>query len=248
MRYFMDISYRGTSYNGWQTQPNGVTIQEEIEKGLTVLLKAPTSLTGSGRTDTGVHARQQVAHFDTEKRTEVTQLAYKLNALLSKDISINQIKLVTEEANARFSVTSRTYHYHLHQAKDPFKPEFSYYFQPDLNKTKINEACRIIKNWKNFECFSRVSTEVNHFNCHIFDARWEQQGTNHLFIIEANRFLRGMVRAIVGTLLDVGSGKTSLEDLKEILKSNDRSKAGSNVPSKGLYLQEVKYPTDIHLN
>ena len=247
VRYFMDITYKGTHFNGWQTQPNGTTIQEEIETGLKLLLKKETPVTGSGRTDAGVHAQQQIAHFDGEV-PDVSQLAYKLNSFLAKDIAINAIFPVNSEANARFSAESRLYHYHLHQSKNPFKAEQSYYFNPVLDLTKINAACEILRNWQNFECFSRVHTEVNHFNCDIFEAEWTQNGEEHLFRIRANRFLRGMVRAIVGTLIDVGLNKTTLEELKQILESRDRRRAGRAVPAEGLYLQEVSYPNDIYLD
>ncbi|MEQ6167319.1 tRNA pseudouridine(38-40) synthase TruA [Ekhidna sp. MALMAid0563] len=247
VRYFIDISYRGTNYSGWQTQPNGVTVQEEIEKAISTILQIETAITGSGRTDAGVHATQQIAHFDADNN-EPKNLVFKLNSFLDPDISVNGIRQVKDDVSARFEATSRKYHYHLHQAKDPFKTGLSYYFRPQLDIDLINKGCEIIKGWQNFECFSKVHTEVNHFNCDIFQARWVQDGTNHLFEITANRFLRGMVRAIVGTLIDVGLGKTSLEGLKNILESNDRSEAGRAVPPEGLYLQEVTYPEDIYIN
>ncbi len=247
VRYFMYISYRGTNFNGWQIQPNGVTVQEEIEKALSTILKTETSIVGSGRTDTGVHATQQVAHFDL-KKIDAEKLVFKLNSFLNEDISINDIRLVKEDVSARFDATSRTYHYHLNQAKNPFKRGVSYYFRPELNVADINAACEIIKGWQNFECFSKVHTEVNSFNCEIFQAKWVQDGSNHLFEIAANRFLRGMVRAVVGTLIDVGLGKTSLDDFREILESNDRRKAGRAVPAEGLFLQKVVYPKDIYLD
>jgi len=243
----MDISYRGTSFNGWQTQPNGVTVQEELVKALSLILKTEVTVTGSGRTDTGVHAVQQIADFEAEQVVK-DQLAYKLNSFLHQDIAIKSIREVKEDASARFSATARKYHYHIHQIKDPFKKGLSYHFSPTLNIEAINKACEIIRNWQNFECFSRVHTEVNHFNCNIYQAEWRKNGSDHLFIIQANRFLRGMVRAIVGTLIDVGLEKTTLEQLKEILESNDRSKAGRAVPAEGLYLQEVTYPEDIYLD
>ena len=243
----MDITYRGTHFNGWQTQPNGITIQQEIEKGLQLLLKKETPIIGSSRTDAGVHAIQQVAHFEAED-VNPSQLAYKLNALLAKDIAINEILAVQADANAHFSAISREYHYHLHQTKDPFKGGASYYFTPGLEINEINRACEIIKKWQNFECFSKVHTEVNHFYCNIYEAKWTQMGSNHLFVIKANRFLRGMVRAIVGTLIDVGQERTTLDELQGILESNDRKKAGRAVPAKGLYLQEVNYPNEIYLD
>ncbi|MEP2047899.1 tRNA pseudouridine(38-40) synthase TruA [Ekhidna sp.] len=247
MRYFMDISYKGTNFNGWQIQPNGVTVQEEIEKALSTILQSEIAIVGSGRTDTGVHATHQVAHFDTEK-VDVEKLVFKLNSFLNQDISINGIRSVREDVSARFEATSRMYHYHINQVKSPFIKELSYYFRPELDVEEINKACEIIKDWQNFECFSKVHTEVNNFNCEIFHARWIQDGTNHRFEIAANRFLRGMVRAVVGTLLDIGMEKTSLDNLREVLKSNDRSKAGRAVPAEGLFLQEVIYPKDIYLN
>lgn len=247
VRFFMDISYKGTNFNGWQIQPNGVTVQEEVEKALSTILQTETAIVGSGRTDAGVHATQQVAHFDV-KAIDTIKLAFKLNSFLGEDISINGIRQVKEDVSARFEASSRTYHYHLHQKKNPFKKGFSYHFKPELDINQINSACEIIKGWQNFECFSKVHTEVNHFNCEIFDAKWEQHGTNHLFIISANRFLRGMVRAVVGTLIDIGLGKTTLSDFKQILASNDRSKAGRAVPPEGLYLQEVIYPKDIYVD
>ena len=244
----MDISYRGTNYHGWQIQPNGITVQEELEKGMSTLFQKAIPITGSGRTDAGVHATQQIAHFDLEEQIDCEKLAYKLNAYLSQDVSINGIRKVEEDASARFSASSRKYHYYIHNVKNPFKQGLSYYFRPELNTDQIKDACEIIQGWQNFECFSKVHTEVNHFNCDIFCAKWEKNGSGHVFEITANRFLRGMVRAIMGTLINVGLEKTSLEELKSILASNDRSKAGRAVPAEGLYLQEVIYPSHIYLD
>ncbi len=244
MRFFLDISYKGTNFHGWQIQPNGNTVQAELEKALSTILKTETSIVGSGRTDTGVHATQQIAHFDSESKPD--DLVYKLNSFLPKDISVNELKEVNTEAHARFDATKRMYHYHINQSKNPFKQETSYYFTQAIDIELINKGCEIIKGWENFECFSKVHTEVNNFNCEIFKADWQQKGDEHLFIVEANRFLRGMVRAMVGTLLDVGTGKTSLEELKEILKSNDRKKAGRAVPPQGLFLEKIEYPTNIY--
>ena len=243
----MDISYRGTHYHGWQIQPNGITIQAEIEKALSSILKDPHSIVGSGRTDTGVHAAQQIAHFDSEASFEPEDLAYKLNSFLKEDIAIRSIKPVLEEAHARFSAVSRSYQYKIHQKKDPFSLRQSYYFRPKLDVTKINQACKLLLEWENFECFSKVHTEVNHFRCDISAAKWYKIGPRNLFVISADRFLRGMVRAIVGTLIDVGLGKKTLDEFQEILASNDRAKAGRAVPADGLFLQEVVYPKDIYL-
>ncbi|MEM7297109.1 MAG: tRNA pseudouridine(38-40) synthase TruA [Bacteroidota bacterium] len=248
MRYFMDISYKGTSFHGWQIQPNGITVQEEIEKGLKLLLKEEIGITGSGRTDTGVHAKQQIAHFDTNKDLDSQDFAYKLNSYFAEDISIRKIRKVDEEASARFSAVSRTYHYHIHQHKDPSVLGQSYFFKPKLNVSEINKACKILLNWENFECFSKVHTEVNHFHCNITFAKWYRIGPKNLFVITANRFLRGMVRAIVGTLIEVGLEKMTLEEFQAILESNDRKQAGRAVPAVGLFLQEVKYPDNIYLD
>ncbi len=243
----MDISYRGTVYHGWQIQLNGLTVQEEIEKAMSIILQEKTAITGSGRTDAGVHAIQQIAHFDSDSKMDVAQITYKLNSFLGKNISINAIHKVTENAHARFDAVSRKYQYAIHQAKNPFKNGFSYYFPRALNTDHIHIACEFIKDRQNFECFSKVHTEVKHFICDITQIKWTQKGMNHLFEITANRFLRGMVRAIVGTLIDVGVGKTSLEDLKQILASNNRSEAGKSVPPEGLYLEKIMYPRMIYI-
>lgn len=246
MRYFLDISYKGTNYHGWQIQSNGNTIQAEIENALSTIFQKTISIVGSGRTDKGVHATQQIAHVELDKPFELENLKYKLNSFLPSDISINNITRVTSEAHARFDATKRTYHYHLHHEKNPFKQDSSYYFSQEINGELISEGCKIICDWENFECFSKVHTEVNNFNCQIFTARWEQNETHSRFVVEANRFLRGMVRAMVGTLLDVGTGKTSIDDLKNILKSNDRSLAGRAVPAQGLFLEKIEYPEKIY--
>jgi len=248
VRYFMDISYRGTNFNGWQIQPNGITIQDEIEKALTTLLKSETAVTGSGRTDTGVHATQQIAHFDSEGLVDGLQLAHKLNSFLGPDIAINGIRQVQENAHARFQAEKRMYYYKIHQAKDPFMQGLSYHFAPKMNIAQINKACKILLEWENFECFSKVHTEVNHFNCDIQFAKWSKIGPKNQFVISADRFLRGMVRAIVGTLIEVGLEKINLVDFEQILQSRDRSKAGRAVPPEGLYLQEVLYPADIYID
>lgn len=246
MRYFLDISYKGTSYHGWQIQPNGNTVQQEIENALSTILKQQTSILGSGRTDTGVHASQQIAHFDCKNEIVPTDLTYKLNSFLPKDISIQSIRLVGEQVHARFDATKRTYHYHINQQKDPFKQETSYYHNQTIDQDLILKGCKKIQGWENFECFSKVHTEVNNFNCQIFKIEWVQEETDHLFVVQANRFLRGMVRAMVGTLLDLSQHKITLDDLTEILSSNDRTKAGRAVPAQGLFLEKIEYPKDIY--
>lgn len=248
VRYFLDISYRGTPFSGWQIQANAASVQQAIEAALSTILKEKIAIVGSGRTDAGVHAYHQIAHFDHYRMEDILLLQHKLNSLLDSNISINKILKVAEGAHARFDAESRTYHYLIHQHKDPFKMGLSYYYSPKLDTQLINQACEIIKAHQNFECFSKVHTEVNHFNCYIFDAAWSQRDQSHTFVVTANRFLRGMVRSMVGTLLDVGIKKTSLNRLREILNSNDRTKAGRAVPAEGLFLARVSYPESVYLN
>ncbi|MFY0607860.1 MAG: tRNA pseudouridine(38-40) synthase TruA [Cyclobacteriaceae bacterium] len=248
MRYFMDLSYKGTAYHGWQIQPNAPTVQEEINKALSLVLQQKIECVGSGRTDTGVHAKQQVAHLDLEEvKLTLDQLTYRLNGILPADISIKQIRQVKPDAHARFDATRRTYHYHLHKIKDPFITGQSYYFTKELDVSAIAKSIEIIRDWKIFQAFSKVHTEVNNFNCEIFEISWEETNVGYTFCVSANRFLRGMVRAMVGTLLDVGSGKIDTKVLTEILDSGDRSRAGRSVPAEGLFLSEVLYPESVYL-
>lgn len=248
MRFFLDISYCGTAFHGWQVQPNAHTVQEEIQKALSTVLQQQTDCVGSGRTDTGVHATQQIAHVDAElDEASLAQLQYRLNGLLPPEISINAIRRVNPGAHARFAAISRTYHYHLHQKKDPFKNGRSYLFPKPIDTAAISQALVLIKSWKNFQAFSKVHTDVNHFNCDIHEIEWKETNDGHLFSVSANRFLRGMVRATVGTLLEVGMGRLDINQLRAILESGDRSKAGRSVPPEGLYLSEVKYPDSVYL-
>jgi tRNA pseudouridine38-40 synthase len=247
MRYFLDISYKGTNYSGWQIQGNANTVQDELNKTLSTLLRTEIETMGSGRTDAGVHAHHQIAHFDTDKIKNTDKFIYKVNALLPKDIAINKLLPVKEDAHARFDADSRSYQYFIHTYKDAFNQNTSHFFSAELDFKPIHEAIELIKSWKDFEAFSKVHTEVNHFNCDIFEAHWEPTAVGYVLYIRANRFLRGMVRTIVGTLLDIGTGKTSVADLEEILKSNNRQKAGRALSPDGLYLHAITYPKDIYL-
>ena len=242
-RYFIECSYRGTNYSGWQIQENANTVQAEIEKALSTLLKISTSIMGSSRTDTGVHAMHQVAHFDLENEiVNLENLAYRLNKILPFDISIKIIYPVKEDYHCRFEATSRRYEYHISPHKNPFQKGLFYEFNHDLNIKLMNEACQKLFQYLDFECFSKIKTDVNTFNCTIIEARWEKRENDMLvFHIKANRFLRGMVRAIVGTLLEVGLGKLSTEDFEQIILSKNRKKAGRAVPAEGLFLMEVNY-------
>jgi tRNA pseudouridine38-40 synthase len=243
MRYFIDCSYRGTKYCGWQIQENANTVQAEIEKALSILLKFPISIMGSSRTDTGVHAVQQVAHFDIENDIlNLENLAYRLNKILPFDISIKRIYPVNDDYHCRFEATSRKYEYRISSLKNPFLRGLYYEFNQDLNIELMNESCQKLFQHLDFESFSKIKTDVNTFNCTIMEAAWENRENDMLvFHIKANRFLRGMVRAIVGTLLEVGAGKLSVDDFEQIILSKNRKKAGRAVPAEGLFLMEVNY-------
>ena len=247
MRYFIDISYKGTAYHGWQEQHNAITVQQVINEKLSQLLRTETKCVGSGRTDTGVHAKQQVIHFDSENDMEPHRLLYQLNAVLPEDIAANEIRPVREQAHARFDATKRSYQYFLHNRKTPFKKDQSYFFPHALDQEAIDAGCQIFKQWTDFESFSKVKTEVDHFECEIFEIEWQKEVEGYIFFVSANRFLRGMVRAMVGTLLDIGTGKLDPVRLITILEQKDRRAAGRAVPPQGLYLSSVTYPNDIYL-
>ena len=247
VRYFLDITYRGTNYHGWQNQQNAISIQEEIETACKKILGKPVSITGSGRTDTGVHAFQQIAHVDIDDEVDIAQLKYRLNSLLSKDISINDIVKVTPTSHARFDAEKRSYIYQIHKDKSPFKVGVSYYFRKEIDLDEIRKACTVIKEWRDFESLSKVQTEVNHFNCEIFSIEWRETNDGYEFFVCANRFLRGMVRTMVGLLLDEGASKLSLDNLISILEQRDRRAASRAVPAEGLFLSEVVYPEHIYI-
>ena len=241
MRYFIEFAYKGTNYCGWQMQPNAETVQEVLSTAMATILRQSIILTGAGRTDAGVHAKQMFAHFDCEIELNFEQLVYKLNSLLPKDIVVLNFYKVSETAHARFDATKRTYEYYINTKKNAFQCNDSWYFQNNLNINLMNKACEILKIHTDFECFSKVNTEVNTFNCKIDSAFWEEKNENLLFTISADRFLRNMVRAIVGTMINIGLEKVSLPEFESILKSKDRKKAGFSAPAEGLYLTKVEY-------
>lgn len=247
MRYFLQLSYNGAGYCGWQVQPNAVSVQQVLNEALQTLLGSSTDCTGSGRTDTGVHARMQVAHFDADQYVSPEELLYKLNAILPRDIAVQSLRPVSSEAHARYDALSRSYEYHIHRQKDPFREGFSYYFKPDINTDAMNEAARLLLEWKNFQSFSKVKTDVKHYDCEVFEAVWKNQNDTMVFYVSANRFLRGMVRAMVGTLLEVGMEKLSIEGFRQLLEKRDRRAAARNVPSEGLYLTKITYPEEIYI-
>ncbi|WP_373492588.1 tRNA pseudouridine(38-40) synthase TruA [Aquiflexum sp.] len=246
-RYFLELAYKGTRYHGWQIQKNAHSVQAELEKAISIILGQPTSIMGSGRTDTGVHASQMFAHFDAPKELIEKDFIKKLNAIVPKDIAGYSLKRVNEDAHTRFDAIWRSYVYKISLRKNPFEQEYSWVFPKNPDIDKMNEAASVLLNYKDFQCFSRVKTDVKHFNCKIKEAYWEQIDRQLLFHITANRFLRGMVRAIVGTLIDVGTGKLSIEQFVDILESKDRAQAKSSAPAHGLYLCKIIYPEKLFI-
>lgn len=242
MRYFIKLAYNGTAYHGWQIQPNAATVQETLNKAFSVLLNSEINLMGAGRTDTGVHAREMYAHFDFENSFDIPKLVHKLNSFLPRDIVIYQIFPVDSEAHTRFDATKRTYEYHIHLFKDVFSQEQSWHFTQNLDVDLMNEASKLLFNHTDFQSFSKVNTDVNTFDCTIFEAYWRKEGNKLIFTISANRFLRNMVRSIVGTLVNIGLHKITLADFNSIIESKSRNKAGFSVPAHGLYLTKIEYP------
>ncbi|MBZ0328151.1 MAG: tRNA pseudouridine(38-40) synthase TruA [Altibacter sp.] len=245
MRYFIEISYSGKNYHGWQIQPDAISVQEVLERTLSTLLRSEIKVTGAGRTDTGVHAKQLFAHFNAEEILDVQELIFRLNSFLPKDISVNDLFRVTDEAHARFDAVAREYQYVISLKKDPFREDFAYHLHQEPSVTLMNEAAAMLSSYKDFQCFSRSNTDVKTYYCTIQKAAWEQEESQLVFTIVADRFLRNMVRAIVGTLLDVGFEKISRQDFKDIIESKDRTKAGASAPAHGLYLTKVVYPETI---
>lgn len=245
MRYFVAFSYFGTVYHGWQIQPNAITVQEELEKAFSTLLKEKVSLMGAGRTDAGVHAKQMYAHFNVVNIADSKDLIRRLNSFLPDDIAVQNIYEVTEDAHARFNATERTYEYLVTQKKDPFSLSTAHYVKQQLNVVKMNSAAELLLGKQDFECFSKSKTDVKTYYCNVKKAVWEQKGDKFVFTITADRFLRNMVRAVVGTLLDVGTGKITVDHIHTIIASKNRAEAGTSVPAKALYLTQVLYPENI---
>jgi tRNA pseudouridine38-40 synthase len=248
-RFFVTLSYNGRNYVGWQIQPNGTSVQQVMQYALSVILRESVQIVGAGRTDAGVHARRMIAHFDWDGGAfSPGDLVYKLNNFLPKDISVSDIRPVKADAHARFSALLRTYSYHITTQKDPFLHELTYrvHFHPDVQR--MNALCEVLKEYSDFTSFSKLHTDVQTNLCRIESARWEKKGDHqYLFTITADRFLRNMVRAIVGTLLDVGRGRIDERDLRRIIEAKDRSVAGDSAPGYALFLEDVVYPDDIWL-
>ena len=247
-RYFFEIAYHGAHYHGWQNQSNALGVQQVVESALSSLLREKIDIVGSGRTDAGVHCSQQFFHVDIVSEFEPHSLMARLNSFLPKDISIQAIHNVNPDAHARYDAIERSYEYKITQVKNPFLTGYAYYFFKEVDVELMNRAALGLVGKHDFQSFSKVKTDVNNFSCDIKIARWNQKSGLLVFDITANRFLRGMVRAIVGTLLEVGTKKISVEEFNTIIESKDRKKAGMNVPPEGLYLKEVKYPETIFIN
>ena len=243
MRFFITLSYDGTRYHGWQVQPNGPSVQEKLQWALSTILRQDIQVTGAGRTDAGVHARMMVAHFDVETMVyELQDLTYKLNRLLPQDIAIQKMEPGSDEMHARFSATSRTYHYYIHTVKDPFLRAYSCELHYPLDFQLMNEAAAILMTYEDFGAFCKAHADVKTTLCHITTAQWHQTSpSSWYFEITANRFLRNMVRAVVGTLIDVGRGRLSLDDFRKVVEGKRRTEAGESMPANALFLEEVKY-------
>ncbi|WP_338733221.1 tRNA pseudouridine(38-40) synthase TruA [Mangrovimonas cancribranchiae] len=245
MRYFLELSYNGKKYHGWQNQPNAISVQEVLEKALSRLLSDDIAIVGAGRTDAGVHALQMFAHFDTEKDFLEKDLIYKLNSFLPKDIAIHDLFKVNSNIHARFDATSRSYIYRIALKKNVFNYESAYYLKTSLDVENMKQAATILLEYKDFQCFSKSNTDVKTYNCAIEAANFTIKEDELHFYIKADRFLRNMVRAIMGTLINVGLGKIAVHDVHTIIRSKSRSEAGYSVPAHGLYLKEVTYPENI---
>jgi tRNA pseudouridine38-40 synthase len=248
-RYFVYISYKGTSYHGWQLQPNSVTVQKIMDNALSVVINEKINTIGAGRTDTGVHAKVFCAHFDSlsQDLSEKKNLLFRLNRYLPADISVNSIRKVLPDANARYSAISRTYKYYISKIKDPFFDNYSWFLHGDINISEMNQACRLLINHSDYTSFSKLHSGAKTNICKIYDARWEVQDNRLVLTIRADRFLRNMVRSIVGTLVEVGFGKMNLAEFEEVILARDRSRAGKSAPAKGLFLADIEYPEQIFI-
>ena len=249
MRYFIELAYKGQAYHGWQIQPGDPTVQETIEEALSTLLGETIGVVGCGRTDAGVHASQFFLHFDTSQEVDKEKLKYRLNSFLPDDIAIFQVRKVKEEAHARFDAFSRSYEYRIHEGKNPFMIGTVMQLRtPELDLERMNEASALLLEHEDFKCFSRSRTDVRSYVCRIEEACWKKEGELLVFRVTANRFLRNMVRAIVGTLMEIGQGKREVEDFRRIIESRDRTQAGPSARAEGLFLTRVRYPEQIFID
>jgi tRNA pseudouridine38-40 synthase len=243
-RYFIHLAYNGANYHGWQYQPNAITVQEVLNKAFSLILRENIELTGAGRTDTGVHARSFFAHFDSTRDNlhSDSNFTYKLNGVLPKDIVVYNILLMQEDAHARFDATAREYKYYISQKKEIFQLDTCWQFYPQLSINLMNEAANLLIKHTDFTSFSKLHTDVKTNDCDVRFAQWAHEGHLLVFTIEADRFLRNMVRSIVGTLIEVGLGKRSVDEFNELIKLKDRNIAGPSAPARGLFLENISYP------
>lgn len=242
MRYFIHLAYDGTNYHGWQIQPDANSVQEELQKALSVLIRSEIEIVGAGRTDAGVHARRMVAHFDFDGPLDCQQTAYRLGRMLPRDIAVYRIEPVADGMHARFSATRRTYHYYLHTERDPFCRQYSCELHYELDFQLMNEAGRILCTYNDFGAFCKSHSDVKTTLCHVTEARWIQVDSSHwYFRISANRFLRNMVRAVVGTMIDVGRHRVTLDEFRKIVEGKQRTQAGESMPAHALFLEDVAY-------
>ncbi len=244
MRYFLKLSYNGTNYCGWQIQPEAKSVQETLEKCLSTILREKILVVGCGRTDTGVHARNYIAHIDCNSTTinKDSKFLHKINSFLPQDIVIHTITKVSNEDHARFGATKREYKYYIRNKKDPFNRDFTSYCHNQLDTNSMNKACEKLIKYKDFTSFSKLHTDVKNNLCDVFQAKWTIENDILVFTISANRFLRNMVRAIVGTLLEVGTGKIDIDKFCKIIEQKDRGAAGRSAEAKGLFLNKIDYP------
>ena len=243
-RYFITLSYDGTRFHGWQVQPNGISVQGELQRALGLLLRQDVQVTGAGRTDAGVHARMMVAHFDlTGDPIDCAQLTYKLNKLLPQDIAVQRVEPVAADMHARFSAVARTYHYYIHTRKSPFVRHYSCELHYPLDFERMNEAARLLMGYDDFGAFCKAHADVKTTLCRVTQAEWKQTSPGEwFFVITANRFLRNMVRAVVGTLIEVGRHRLSLDDFRRVVEGRRRTDAGESMPAHALFLERIDYP------
>ncbi len=247
-RYLIQLAYKGTNFNGWQRQKSDkvITVQGSLEHSLSLILREKIAITGAGRTDTGVHASFFVAHFDTNKSIKTAELTRKINAVVNKDIVVHQIIPAPADFHARFSALSRTYTYHIHLKPNPFIKEFSHYiyWQPDIKL--MQKATDQLFEYEDFKAFSKAHSGTNHYLVKLYSAAWKQEDDKLIFTIKANRFLRNMVRAIVGTMLEISRGKLTIEDMNRLIRARNRRLSSFTAPACGLFLSDIEYPEEIN--
>ncbi|MCF8331537.1 MAG: tRNA pseudouridine(38-40) synthase TruA [Bacteroidales bacterium] len=250
MRYFVKLSFNGAAFHGWQKQPGEISVQQSLEDHFSTFLRQQVKFTGAGRTDAGVHAKHFIAHADMmiEHHNQLKDFIFKINRFLPKEIVIHDVIPVRPDAHARFDALSRTYHYYIISEKNPFIQHLSFLYTTKIDLDKMNKAADLLIGQKDFKSFAKTGTNVQNYICTIYEAYWEEQNNQLVFVIRADRFLRNMVRAIVGTLIDVGRGYLKPEDIRQIIDARDRKKAGTSVPGHALFLMNISYPDDVFFN